>query len=505
VSRLRSRSLFWTFAGAFLLVLVVAAILQTAMVLLVVRPFAIHLAEGEATLQVHQAADRIAASDRGDETIRHILHGLQRERWGEGILAFVSADHRIVPGGYIPQRARPRMEALLEGTLVPRPPRGPRRGPPTGTPEEPSATSEESGQRVSERRLRIVTRAEVPGGGEVVALRVRERFPWLPPGAPTNLLLFLPLALVIAGGAGAVMFRSLVRRIRALEVLAGRVAEGDLEARVTVSAPDELGRLGATLNRMTERLAEAKRTLETHDTQRRRLLADISHELATPLTSIRGFAETLLNPDIPLDDGERTTYVRNVLEEAERLDALIQELFELTRLEAPGMEFVREPLDWAALCANTVERFKPRFRQAGLELAWGDPAGEAWVSGDGRRLEQVLENLLTNALRYVPEGGSVRVSLGRADELPGTEGWRLEVADDGPGIPEADLPHVFERFYRADPARGAGGTGLGLAIVQEIVLRHGGRVIAVPGDPKGIVFRVDLPVLRDAGAGSASA
>src|SRR5206468_3128910 len=168
---------------------------------------------------------------------------------------------------------------------------------------------------------------------------------------------------------------------------------------------------------------------------------------------------------------ERTQYVRGLLDESRRMDLLIRDLFELARLEA-GAPLSRVRLDWAALCRNTIERFDPRFRRAGLSLSWNQSAHEAWIEADGHRMEQVLENLLVNALRYVPEGGAVQVELSPESG----ERFGLTVRDNGPGIPAEELPLVFKRFYRGAGSSGGtvtdqGGSGLGLAIVREIVER----------------------------------
>jgi len=154
-------------------------------------------------------------------------------------------------------------------------------------------------------------------------------------------------------------------------------------------------------------------------------------------------------------------------------------------------------LDWAALCRNTVERFGPRFRDAGLRLEWRGSTLPAWIEADGHRMEQVLENLLATALRYVPSGGTVELALAG---VPGRDDrFRLTVSDDGPGLSPDDLSHAFERFYRAASARGSGaardggGSGLGLAIVREIVERHGGAVSAETRAPHGLAIVIELP------------
>jgi signal transduction histidine kinase len=371
---------------------------------------------------------------------------------------------------------------------------------------------------------------ETPSGpiGEVLVLARPQRFPMWPPDLPRPILLTIFIAVFVAGAAGLIMFRVLLRRLRALEDLAARVAGGDLDARVPDPGRDEIGRLGARLNHMTESLAEAKRRIEESDRGRRQLLADISHELATPLTSIRGYAETLLDPSVPVSETESAGYLQSVLEESMRMDLLIGDLLDLTRLEAGAVNLSKVRLDWTELSRNVMKRFDARFRQAGLAIEWSGGAEEAWVWADGRRIEQVIENLLVNALRYVPAGGRVTLAMERVPmtrtagdagpvrraergrpsresawdgqsgrdrtrETP-MEGYCLTVEDDGPGFPAEDLPHVFDRFYRADAARSSGGSGLGLAIVKEIILLHGGEVRVGNRTPSGASIHVTLPV-----------
>ncbi|MBD3298721.1 MAG: HAMP domain-containing protein, partial [candidate division Zixibacteria bacterium] len=271
--------------------------------------------------------------------------------------------------------------------------------------------------------------------------------------------------------------------------LALQVAEGDLSVRVQHSGRDEIDRVGEQLNRMTESLAQSRDHVERMDQQRRQLLADISHELSTPLTSIRGYAETLSQPDMPLSDEERRQYLVNILHESQRMGLLVNDLLELARLESGSAGLSPERLDWAALCRNTIDRYRPRFERAGLQIDGPPPDQEVWITADGRRLEQMFENLLVNSLRYVPSGGSVQVSIEGSD----AGRYRLTVADDGPGFSEDDLPHIFDRFYRADPARSDSGTGLGLAIVKEIAQQHGGSVSAANREPSGAVIAVELP------------
>jgi two-component system, OmpR family, sensor histidine kinase BaeS len=509
----RRRSLFWTFAGVFLLVLVAASVLQAVVGVAVLRPLAAMSVRDRAELAVLRAARELAASPGrldGPQVVRVL-----RANHIEGapvVLVFRDDVGRMATEPPLPPGMQGNIVELLTGRpLTHSPlafarPSGPGgSGPPPGegpAPPEPGqappggAGAHPRGPR--EPRMEILGRRSVTRDGSVigevaaVGAPLRQGFGSLP--EPRALLLFVPFAMLAAGAAGLLMVRILVRRLRALELFAARVTEGDLAARVEAHGLDEIGRLEERFNRMTERLAAARDELDRADVQRRRLLADITHELSTPLTSIRGYVETLLDPAVPTSADERAGYLHDVLDEAKRLDLLISDLFDLVRLEAGASPLVQVQLDWASLCRNTARRFEPRFRESGLTLRWAGEPDEAWVRADGRRMEQVVENLLVNALRYVPAGGTVVLALERVDLEAGGR-FRLTLSDDGPGVDAADLPHIFERFYRADAVRGLGGSGLGLAIVREIVLRHGGEVRATRLEPRGMVFVVELPAL----------
>ena len=482
------RSLVWLVTGAFLAACVVGAILQALVVIAVLRPMEARDARARAELAVAGIASAFAAAPgapRGAdldtllsrERVQHDLRpGVLVVRWNDGSRTTWPSEFDRLASHMLPESAR--------------------------------TTDAVASELLARRRLDHDQRTL----GEVLALRRLARGPR--PGEPTSpLLLYIPIALLLSSALGVLLVRLLVRRLRALEALAARIAAGDLSARVADPRHDEIGRVAGQLDRMAERLAFARDELETHEQQRRQLFADITHELATPLTSIRATAETLLDPGVPLSGDDRTRYLRGVLEESRRLDRLIRDLFELARLEAGATTLERERLDWAALVRNTIERFRPRVAAAGLSLALGNAPEEAWVLADGARLEQVLDNLLVNALRYVPPGGHVVLGLERnLAAVPGR--WRLTVCDDGPGLPAEELPRVFERFYRSNNVRSNiarsniahggsrggtpradGGSGLGLAIVREIVERHGGEVRARSVAPHGLAVVVELPAI----------
>lgn len=479
------RSLFWTFAGAFFLVLLVAGGLQVVLLSLFFEPLIERWNAERARSTAASLAMEIGALPDSAAT-GAVARALQR-----------AGDERVgVRYVFLGDRG----DAIMDGPLPP----GHRRELERMVRQESNAPPGRAGGPLRPRRMSrgpiVIATAPVAGparSGQVVAIGPPARLPFLPGAASRRAVAFLPVALLVALAGGLVIFRMIVRRLEALEHLAGQVAEGRLDVRVSDTGQDEIGRLGARLNDMTARLA-ALRTREAEDERtRRQLLADITHELATPLTSIRGNAETMLDRAVPMNDGERTTYLRGIVDEADRMNRLIQDLLDLTRLEAGGVPLELEPLDLAALARNTIDRFQARFREAGLSLQWPGSTDPVRVHGDGRRLEQVLDNLLVNALRYVPAGGSVTVAVSRfATASVGAARARLTVTDDGPGIPEADRGRVFDRFYRGDATRGASeGSGLGLAIVREIVTRHGGRVSVETAPPRGSVFTVDLPTI----------
>lgn len=479
---IRRKSLFWTFAGSFLAVMLIAAIIQGVIVITILRPLSARLAESRAGLLAEQAAERVswalADSIRGD--VASVLRDFGRENRGS-VVFFRSKDGQVVtdrqmrPG--MGEQFRPVWDSLSAE----------RRG--EFTRRNPTGGDRDRRRVIAQQP--VVIGSDTAGQVMVVAFN-RAGGAFREPAPGTGLLLLLPVAILVAGIAGLIMFRAVVRRLRALEGLALEVSGGNLGVRVSDSSSDEIGRLALSLNSMTASLAEARQRILASDSQRRQLLADITHELATPLTTIRGYAETLLEPSMPISEAERDIYISDILHESKRMDLLINDLLELTRLEADAITLTRERLDLVALCRNMVTRFQSRFHDSGLALAFSEDAKEAWVDADGRRLEQVIENILLNAIRYVPQGGNVSVVVSRSTAL-GLGAWQISVTDDGPGFESQDLPHVFDRFYRASNARSTSGSGLGLAIVQEIVRRHGGQVRVENAQPHGARIVVDLP------------
>jgi len=320
---------------------------------------------------------------------------------------------------------------------------------------------------------------------------------WVPPltGVSRVLSEFGPflaigMLLLILGTvvAALMIFRPAHAQLRALEDAARRFGDGDLSARAPEIGGDEVAAVAAAFNRMAADLAARQAQLVEADRVRRQLLADVSHELMTPLTAIRGYAETLALPQFSPTVPEGQRAVRIIHEEGERIERLVGDLLDLARFEAGGISLAVE----SVLVDDLFERVSERHDQAAHEKSVAvviDPHDDGLrVTGDPHRLEQALQNLASNALRHTPPGGTVTLSAERDGGLV-----RLRVADTGVGIPAEHQPHVFDRFYKADQSRSQHGSGLGLSIVKAIVERHGGTVSVRSTPGVSTVFEISLP------------
>jgi two-component system, OmpR family, sensor kinase len=300
--------------------------------------------------------------------------------------------------------------------------------------------------------------------------------------------------LLLAVGATAtalLIFRPAHKRLRALEQAARALGEGRTDVRA-LEGHDEVGSLAKTFNTMATDLAIRACALEEADRVRRQLLADVSHELMTPLTAIRGYAETLAMAHVPKDDAARQRYLGIVLQETNRLEAIIGDLLDLARLEGGGDSLTLEAVPVPHLFGRVRDRHEPTVRDRGITLAFEVADGTPPVHGDEVRLEQALQNLAANAIRHTPGGGMVTLRAAVDDGQV-----RITVQDTGPGIPPEHLPRVFDRFYKVDAARAGttvpSGSGLGLSIVRAIVERHGGTARASNAAGGGARFELWLP------------
>lgn len=287
---------------------------------------------------------------------------------------------------------------------------------------------------------------------------------------------------------GLLITRQIIAPIQALSQASRRIAAGSYNERVKLAAGnpddvDELGQLAQDFNRMAE-------NLEQTEALRRQLIGDVSHELRTPLTAIKGSLEALIDGVLP---AEPETF-EQIYQEADRLQRLVNDLQELSRVEAGAFKLDLQPLRLTDLLKTTTIRLDRQYFEKGVRLEIDIPADLPKVLADADRLSQVLFNLVGNALQYTPAGGQVTVAARRqGDEV------QVSVRDTGIGVAAEHLPHVFDRFYRADRSRArlSGGSGIGLTIAKHLVEAHSGRIwVESPGEGKGSTFTFTLPVAK---------
>ncbi|MFH8580368.1 sensor histidine kinase [Streptomyces zaomyceticus] len=303
-----------------------------------------------------------------------------------------------------------------------------------------------------------------------------------------------PTVVVAAGVAAAalacalLLSRAVLRPVRALTAASRGLGEGDLGRRVPASGRDEIAELGRSFNRMAD-------SLQGSEERQRRLVGDIAHELRTPLANLRGYLEALRDGVLAAD----AELLDSLHEEVLLQQRIVDDLQDLALAEAGALTYHRRTVDARELVEACRTAHSARAAAAGVALdVVGAGPGTVRLHGDPDRLRQALGNLVGNAVRHTAPGGGVRLELAERDELV-----RIAVRDTGSGIPAADLPRLFDRFWRADAARGraTGGSGLGLSIARQIVADHHGAVEVASEVGVGSVFTVVLPAPRD-GAGS---
>jgi len=288
-------------------------------------------------------------------------------------------------------------------------------------------------------------------------------------------------AILAAGAVSWLVSQQITRPLRQVAAASHHMAEGHFEQRIPQRRKDELGELIGSFNEMAARLSET-------ETLRQQLIADVSHELKTPLASIKGYMEGL--QDGVIAPTPETFEI--IHHEADRLQRLVYDLQELSRVEAGALPLDRHPADAGALVHAVAARLAPQYVDKDVPLAAAPPPGLPKVLAAPARVEQVLTNLLGNALQYTPAGGRVTVRLAPADSM-----LRFSVQDTGLGLTSEDLTRVFQRFYRVDKsrARRSGGSGIGLTIARYLVEAHGGQIWAEsPGPGQGSTFHFTLPL-----------
>ena len=305
-------------------------------------------------------------------------------------------------------------------------------------------------------------------------------------------------ALVVGGALAAVIiFGPARKRLRSVEDAARRLGAGDLSARAPSRGGDEVAAVATAFNAMADDLSARAAALAASDRARRQLLADVSHELTTPVTAMRGYLETMSMPELGLDEATRMRYLGIIGDETAHLERIIGDLLDLARLEGGGGTLVVEDVAVEQLFGRVVARHERELQEADVRITTTIAPGAELVRGDRDRLEQALQNLAANALRYAPAGTAIELrarGLDAADDRV-----TITVSDEGSGIAPEHLPHVFDRFYKAEASRSirkgpgqTGGSGLGLSIVKAIVERHGGQ-ISVSSRPGLTVFTLQFP------------
>lgn len=490
--RIWYRSLYWRIAFGFIALLAVLLLAQGVLFLWLTG----RLDESPQGRTAQQTADFVARelSDSLTTAPSLDLERFIRERVGDVHRPFMI----LLRDG---RRASNRPAALPPGFMEGRGPGGPDRRRDLRPPGSPDSRTESP----TDLRTQGPPRGRGRGGPQAAPVVVNGEQVGtvaVPPSPPTWVvveeygatLTWVGLALLVSGAvvASLLIFRPTHNRLRSLEVAARALGEGRTAVRASEAGGDEVTALARAFNRMADDLQQRAAALSASDKARRQLLADVSHELMTPLTAIRGYTETLSMPDLQLDGETRRRYLDVVNQETYKLEAIIGDLLEVARLEGGGETLNLRAVSVEELFRRIVDRHHPSIQEKHLEVTVDVAPEASEVLGDAGRLEQALQNLASNALRHIPDGGALTLRA----EADGDR-VRIVVQDSGPGIPPEHLPHIFDRFYKTDAARAGTTSGLGLSIVQAIVRRHGGTVRASNAPDGGAIFEIILPGIHD--------
>lgn len=307
-----------------------------------------------------------------------------------------------------------------------------------------------------------------------------------------RLWLIVAAMLALAAALAYPLSSRLIRPVKELQRTARRLAAGDYDARVAIGGGDEIARLGRDINALADALGR-------NDRARRQWVADISHELRTPIALLRAHLEAMQDGVRPLDRAEVDRLHGDVL----RLSRLVEDLNDLATTDLGALAYRMQEIDLAEILREDVDAFRTRFEAAGLDLVFDNrlagrrdpgPAGRAPLHADAGRISQLFGNLLHNSLSYTDPGGGLTVTL----DAGSVGGYRITFEDTAPGVPTEDLPRLFDRLYRVDASRSrhTGGAGLGLAIAKNVVLAHGGTIEAQAAAAGGCAIRIELPADR---------
>lgn len=305
----------------------------------------------------------------------------------------------------------------------------------------------------------------------------------------------LIVTLVAASIVALVILSLLLKKLRRMQHAVTAFEKGNLSSRITVTSNDEIAQLAQAFNSMADTIVQNLENIKHTDDLRRELIANISHDLKTPLTSIQGYIETLILKADNLPAEERKEYLEIILSGTERLIILVEQILEFSKLEAKQTLPSMEPFSIAELVQDVVQKFQPQAEKQKIRLRAVIPKDLLLVYADIAMIERVLQNLIDNAMRHTPEIGVVTVEIVRNNNSV-----VVNISDTGYGIPQEDLPHIFDRFYRAEKSRSrnSGGTGLGLAITQKILEAHNSDITVQSAVSAGTTFSFHLPIYNQA-------
>lgn len=297
---------------------------------------------------------------------------------------------------------------------------------------------------------------------------------WLPLAA-----LFVFVLLV----AGKRLVRHITGPLKEMEEVAYHMSQGNYEAQIPVRTNDEIGKLAKAFNIMAKAVAE-------EDMRKREFLANVSHELRTPISYVKGYSEAILEGLVKTKEEQRK-HVQLIYREAGRMERLVRDLLDLAQLEGNGVPLQKVPLVFAQVIEDTVAKYEPFLQKKQITLAV-ELDHDIILEGDADRLEQVVQNLLDNAVRYTPDAGKIDIQLRKVS----SKSCQLIIRDSGKGVPKEKLAFLGQRFFRVDQARSRkeGGTGLGLAIVKQIISLHDGTISFFSEEGKGMEVVIELPI-----------
>ncbi|MBF0277670.1 MAG: HAMP domain-containing protein [SAR324 cluster bacterium] len=301
------------------------------------------------------------------------------------------------------------------------------------------------------------------------------------------------VTLVLAVLTALIVLRLMMGKLKRTTAVVKSFESGAYDDRIPVKSNDELDQLAKAFNSMADTIVSHMDEIKNADALRRELVANVSHDLRTPLASMQGYVETLLLKKNALTEEQQKKYLEIILNSTQRLSALVEELFTFSKLDTNQIKPKYEPFALTELVHDIVQKFQQQADQSKIRLRGVFPKDLPFVYADIGMIERVLQNLIDNALRYTPEIGVVTVELVQEGNQV-----RVNISDTGEGIAKEDLPHIFERFYRGQKgkARTAGGSGLGLAITKKIIESHQARISVQSTIDAGTVFSFQIPLAK---------